>query len=172
MVVLLVAVLLVLVLLAASVTRVAPDTAGLVERLGKFQTVLQPGVAFRIPFVDKVAHRVSLRPMVLQLAAMPLVTNDNKVVSAQPVIHFQVIDPRLAVYEVANFHQGLEQVATLAARQVTGTLDEYGALTGRHHIRQAIATALAQPAAAWGLRITEVDVPAVERASLPSAPSA
>ncbi|WP_328994456.1 SPFH domain-containing protein [Kribbella sp. NBC_01245] len=164
-------VLLVLVLVAASITRVPPNTVALVERLGKFQTALQPGLAFRIPFVDKVAHRVSLQPMVLRMPKIPLANNEGTWVEIEPVIHFQVIDAPKAVYEIANFHQGLEQVATIAARQVVGTLDEYGALAGRGRIRTAIAEALVQPATAWGLRIAEVDVPSVERAKLPSAPT-
>lgn len=168
--VLIVLVLLVLALVAGSITRVPPNTVALVERLGKFQTALQPGLALRIPLLDRVAHRVSLQPMVLRTPAMPLVTNEGKWVEIEPVIHFQVIDARKAVYEIANFHQGLEQVATNAARQIVGTLDEYGALAGRGRIRTAMAEALGQAATAWGLRIAEVDVPSVERAKLPSAP--
>ena len=101
---------LVLVTIARSIKIVPQARAGVVERLGRFNRTLDPGLALVIPFVDRVRPLIDLREQVVSFPPQPVITEDNLVVGIDTVIYFTVTDPKAATYEVANPLQAIEQL--------------------------------------------------------------
>src|SRR5215210_2726673 len=90
--------------LAARTIRIVPQArAGVVERLGRYQRTLAPGLAIVIPFVDRVRPLIDLREQVISFPPQPVITEDNLVVNIDTVTYSQVTDPKSASYEIANF---------------------------------------------------------------------
>src|SRR6202453_4739547 len=90
--------------LASRTVRVVPQArAGVVERLGRYQRTLEPGLAVLRPFVDRLKPLIDLREQVVSFSPQPVITEDNLVVQIDTVIYFQVTDPKAATYEVANY---------------------------------------------------------------------
>src|SRR5918998_2743318 len=96
---------------AASAVRIVPQArAGIVERLGRYQRTLGPGLALIVPFVDRVKPLLDLREQVVSFPPQPVITEDNLVVGIDTVIYFTITDPRSATYEVASPMQAIEQL--------------------------------------------------------------
>ncbi|MBA2517141.1 MAG: SPFH/Band 7/PHB domain protein, partial [Solirubrobacterales bacterium] len=94
---------------AASAVRIVPQArAGIVERLGRYQRTLQPGLTLIIPFVDRVKPLIDLREQVVSFPPQPVITEDNLVVGIDTVIYFQITDSKSVTYEVANPLQAIE----------------------------------------------------------------
>jgi regulator of protease activity HflC (stomatin/prohibitin superfamily) len=163
-VVILVVVAAVLVLLALSVKVVPTSTAFVLERLGAYSRTLEPGVAVVVPVVDRVKARVSLQPQRLTLPATRVTAADGGWLSVRPEIVYAVVDPVKATYEVASFQLSLEQLAGTALRKLLSGLDPAAATRARGELRAALLDVLGEPVAGWGLRIDDVEVPAIERA--------
>ena len=104
--------------------RIVPQSqAYVVERLGRYQAVLQGGFHLLVPFVDRVAARIDLREQVANFPPQPVITADQAMVSIDSVIYFQITDPKSATYEVANFLQAIEQLTATTLRNLIGSLD-------------------------------------------------
>src|SRR4051812_41500510 len=123
--------LVVLVTLVRTVRIVPQATAGIVERLGRFQRTCTPGLTVLVPFVARMRPLLDLREQVVSFPPQPVITQDNLVVSIDTVIYFQVTDARSATYEVANFIQAIEQLTVTTLRNVIGGLDPQATLTSR-----------------------------------------
>src|SRR3712207_9245224 len=107
--------------IAAMTVKIIPQAkAGVVERLGRYQRTLTPGLAIVIPFVDRVRPLIDLREQVVSFPPQPVITEDNLVVSIDTVIYFQVTDPKAATYEIANYIQAVEQLTVTTLRNVVG----------------------------------------------------
>ncbi|OMH33004.1 SPFH domain-containing protein [Tersicoccus sp. Bi-70] len=163
-----VAVLLVVVLvfvitvLVRSVRIVPQARAGVVERLGKYQRTLQPGLSLLIPFVDRLLPMIDLREQVVSFPPQPVITEDNLVVSIDTVVYFQVTDPRAATYEIANYIQAVEQLTTTTLRNVVGGLNLEEALTSRDQINGQLRGVLDEATGRWGIRVSRVELKAIE----------
>src|SRR4051794_2630893 len=120
--------------LVRSVRIVPQQRMDVVERLGKYKRTLSPGLNLLVPFVDAVRTKVDMREQVVSFPPQPVITSDNLVVSIDTVIYYQVIDPKSAVYEIANFIQGIEQLTVTTLRNVIGSLDLEQTLTSRDQI--------------------------------------
>src|SRR3954452_3637547 len=120
LIVLLVIAFVVLLVLARTVRIVPQARAGVVERLGRFQRVLDPGLAIVVPFMDRLRPLIDLREQVVSFPPQPVITEDNLVVSIDTVIYFQVTDPKAATYEIANYIQAIEQLTVTTLRNVIG----------------------------------------------------
>src|SRR3954451_23809054 len=115
--------------------RIVPQaTAMVVERLGRYSKTLEAALPLLIPFVDRVRATVDLREQVVSSPPQPVITSDNLVVSIDTVIYFQPTDPKAAVYEIANYIQGIEQLTVTTLRNVIGSLDLEQTLTSRDQI--------------------------------------
>src|SRR5215472_7406814 len=101
-------ILFVMTVLVRSVRIIPQARAGVVERLGKYQRTLSPGLTLLIPFVDRLLPLLDLREQVVSFPPQPVITSDNLVVSIDTVVYFQVTDPRAATYEIANYITGIE----------------------------------------------------------------
>nr|WP_246405722.1 SPFH domain-containing protein [Modestobacter versicolor] len=148
--------------MAKSVTIVPQAQAKVVERLGRYSRTLSPGLALLVPFVDRVRATIDLREQVISFPPQPVITADNLQVGIDTVVYFQVTDPRLAVYGIANYITGMEQLTTTTLRNVVGGLNLEGALTGRDGINSQLRTVLDGTTGPWGLRVARVEIKAID----------
>jgi regulator of protease activity HflC (stomatin/prohibitin superfamily) len=162
----LIAVIVVAVLILATVVRavriVPQATAGIVERLGRYQRTCTPGLTIVVPFVDRMRPLLDLREQVVSFPPQPVITQDNLVVNIDTVIYFTVTDPRAATYEVANFIQAIEQLTVTTLRNVIGGLDLEGTLTSRDQINGALRGVLDEATGKWGIRVNRVEIKAID----------
>jgi regulator of protease activity HflC (stomatin/prohibitin superfamily) len=143
--------------------RIVPQQRNfVVERLGKYQRTLRPGLNVLVPFIDSVRTKVDLREQVVSFPPQPVITSDNLVVSIDTVLYFKVIDPVKATYEIANFLQAIEQLTVTTLRNVIGSLDLEKALTSREDINQKLSAVLDETTGRWGIKVTRVEIKAIE----------
>jgi regulator of protease activity HflC (stomatin/prohibitin superfamily) len=159
---LIVVALLLVFVLAKSVTIVPQAQAKVVERLGRYSRTLTPGLSILVPFVDRVRATIDLREQVVSFPPQPVITADNLQVGIDTVVYFQVTDPKLAVYGIANYITGMEQLTTTTLRNVVGGLNLEGALTGRDGINSQLREVLDGTTGPWGLRVARVEIKAID----------
>ena len=157
----------VIVLLAILITvgsiRIIPQArAGIVERLGKYQRTLEPGLNLIVPGIDRLRPLVDLREKVVSFPPQPVITEDNLVVNIDTVIYFQVTNPKSATYEIENYIQGIEQLVVTTLRNSVGGLDLEKALTSRDHINAILRGVLDEATSKWGVRVNRVEIKAIE----------
>jgi regulator of protease activity HflC (stomatin/prohibitin superfamily) len=161
-IVLLVLVAFVIIVLVRSVRIVPQARAGVVERLGKYQRTLNPGLTILIPFVDRLLPLLDLREQVVSFPPQPVITEDNLVVSIDTVVYFQVTDARAATYEIANYLGAVEQLTTTTLRNVVGGLNLEEALTSRDNINGQLRIVLDEATGKWGIRVSRVELKAID----------
>ena len=143
--------------------RIVPQgEAQIVERLGKYQRTLGPGMHFLVPFIDQVRQRVDLREQVVPFPPQPVITSDNLVVNIDTVIYYQVTGPEQATYEIANPMAGIEQLAVTTLRNIIGSMDMEQALTGRDSINGQLRGVLDEATGRWGIRVNRVELKAID----------
>jgi regulator of protease activity HflC (stomatin/prohibitin superfamily) len=162
LIVLLLLVVFVVVLIFRTIKIVPQQTALIIERLGKFSRTLEGGIHLLVPFVDKVRANVDLREQVVSFPPQPVITSDNLVVSIDTVIYYSVIDSKSAVYEIANFIQGIEQLTVTTLRNVIGSLDLEQTLTSRDQINGQLRGVLDEATGKWGIRVNRVELKAID----------
>ena len=161
--VLLAGVALVVVVTLMRAVRVVPQQRmDVVERLGRYQRTLKPGLNILVPFVDAVRTKVDMREQVVSFPPQPVITSDNLVVSIDTVLYFKVVDPVRATYEIANFLQAIEQLTVTTLRNVIGSLDLERALTSREEINRHLSGVLDETTGRWGIKVTRVEIKAIE----------
>jgi regulator of protease activity HflC (stomatin/prohibitin superfamily) len=152
----------VLLVLARTIRIIPQAKAGLVERLGRYQRTLNPGVAIVIPFVDRLRPLIDLREAVVSFDPQPVITEDNLVVSIDSVIYFQVTDPKAATYEIANYIQAIEQLTVTTLRNVIGGMSLEATLTSRDEINGQLRGVLDEATGKWGIRVNRVELKAID----------
>ncbi len=161
-VVLLLLALFVLVGVIRSVRIVPQQMAVIIERLGSYSRTLDDGLHLLVPFVDRVRDTIDLREQVVTFPPQPVITSDNLVVSIDTVIYYTVTDAKSAVYEIANFIQGIEQLTVTTLRNVIGSLDLEETLTSRDQINGQLRGVLDQETGRWGIRVNRVELKAID----------
>ncbi len=147
----------------ARAVRVVPQTVALlVERLGRYNRTLDAGLHVIIPFVDRVRAGVDLREQVVSFPPQPVITSDNLVVSIDTVIYFQVTEPKSAVYEIANYITGIEQLTVTTLRNVIGSMDLEQTLTSRDQINGQLRGVLDEATGKWGIRVNRVELKSID----------
>lgn len=152
----------VIIALARAVRIVRQAEAYIVERLGRYSRTLDAGLHLLVPFVDRVRARVDLREQVVSFPPQPVITSDNLVVSIDTVIYFQVTEPQAAVYEIANYYTGIEQLTVTTLRNVIGTMDLEQTLTSRDQINGQLRGVLDEATGKWGIRVNRVELKAID----------
>ncbi|MFS8097456.1 SPFH/Band 7/PHB domain protein [Lentzea alba] len=143
--------------------RIVPQArARNVERLGRYQRTLTPGLNFVIPYIDRVYPAIDLREQVVSFQPQPVITEDNLVVQIDTVLYFQVTDPRSAAYEIASFLQAVEQLTVTTLRNVVGSMDLEKTLTSRDTINNQLRGVLDDATGKWGLRVNRVEIKAID----------
>lgn len=163
--IILVVVAIVAITVVAKAVRVVPQAGALIiERLGKYQTTMYAGFHILVPFIDKVRAQVDLREQVVSFPPQPVITSDNLVVSIDTVIYFQVTQPQAAVYEIANYITGIEQLTVTTLRNVVGSMDLEQTLTSRDQINGQLRGVLDEATGRWGVRVNRVELKEIGRA--------
>src|SRR5438270_6482341 len=143
--------------------RIVPQaSAGIIERLGRYQRTCTPGLTILVPFVDRLRPLLDLREQVVSFPPQPVITEDNLVVSIDTVIYFQVTDPRAATYEIANYIQAIEQLTVTTLRNVIGGLALERTLTSRDEINNQLRGVLDEATGRGGIRVGRVEVKAID----------
>jgi regulator of protease activity HflC (stomatin/prohibitin superfamily) len=153
---------LVLVTLARTIRIVPQARAGVIERLGRYNRTLTPGLAIVVPFVDRLRPLIDLREQVVSFQPQPVITEDNLVVSIDTVLYFQVTDAKAATYEIANYIQGIEQLTVTTLRNVIGGLALEKTLTSRDEINNQLRGVLDEATGKWGIRVNRVEIKAID----------
>ncbi|WP_084215729.1 SPFH domain-containing protein [Pseudonocardia spinosispora] len=155
-------VLLVIIMIVKSVQIIPQGSVAIVERLGRYKTTKQPGLCFLMPFVDRVRQRVDMRQQVVSFPPQPVITQDNLTVRVDTVVYYTVIDPKNALYGVANYLDGVQNVTTTTLRNVVGGMSLEQSLTSRDQINTVLRGGLDEATGQWGIRINRVDIKAIE----------
>lgn len=152
-----------IVIVVVRAIRVVPQSRALViERLGKFHSEMFAGIHLLIPFIDRVASQVDLREQVTSFPPQPVITADNVVVSIDSVIYHQVMDPKAATYQIANYIQAIEQLTVSTLRNVIGSMDLEQTLTSRDQIKDQLRGVLDEATGQWGIRVNRVEIKAID----------
>ena len=139
--------------------RIVPQAnAYVLERLGAYYSTWQVGLHFKIPLVDKVARKVSLKEHVIDFPPQPVITKDNVTIEIDTVVYFQITDPKLFAYGVENPMAAIENLTATTLRNIIGELELDGTLTSREHINSKIRLVLDEATDAWGIKINRVEV--------------
>ena len=152
----------VLLVLARAIRIVPQARAGVVERLGRYQRTLSPGLAILVPFIDRLTPLIDLREQVVSFEPQPVITEDNLVVSIDSVIYFQVTDPKAATYEIADFIRAIEQLTVTTLRNVIGGMALETTLTSRDEINSQLRGVLDEATGKWGIRVNRVELKAID----------
>jgi regulator of protease activity HflC (stomatin/prohibitin superfamily) len=152
----------VVVILARTIRIVPQARAGIIERLGRYNRTLNPGLAIVVPFIDRLRPLIDLREQVVSFAPQPVITEDNLVVSIDTVIYYQVTDAKAATYEIANFIQAIEQLTVTTLRNVIGGLALEKTLTSRDEVNQQLRGVLDEATGKWGIRVNRVELKAID----------
>lgn len=148
--------------IARSIVVVRQTQAYIVERLGRYQRTMDAGLHLLVPFIDRVRAKVDMRELVYSFPPQSVITSDNLVVDIDSVIYFQVTEPRAAVYEIANYITGVEQLTTTTLRNIVGTMDLEQTLTSRDQINGQLRGVLDEATGKWGIRVNRVELKAIE----------
>src|SRR3954469_6390655 len=152
-----------LLFVASRTIRIIPQArAGVVERLGRYNRTLEPGLTIVVPFVDRVKPLLDLREQVVSFPPSGVITQDNVTVNIDTVLYFTITDPKSASYEVANPLQAIEQLTVTTLRNVIGGLTLEDSLTSRDQINSQLRTVLDEATGKWGIRINRVELKAVD----------
>ena len=147
------------VIVVVKAIRVVPQQHALViERLGRFYTVLQPGLNFVIPFVDRVAYKHDLREIPFDVPSQICITKDNTQLQVDGILYFQVTDPRLASYGSSNYMVAITQLAQTTLRSVIGRMELDRTFEERDHINSLVVAALDLAAASWGVKVLRYEI--------------
>lgn len=147
------------ILFVAMVVRIVPQqSAYVVERLGKFHSVLNAGIAFIFPIMDRVAYKHTLKEIALDIPEQVCITKDNVQVGVDGVVFMQVIDPKLASYGITDYNFAVIQLAQTTMRSEVGKIDLDRTFEERGHINSQVVAAVDEAARAWGVKILRYEI--------------
>lgn len=139
--------------------RIVPQAqAYVLERLGAYSSTWQVGLHFKIPLIEKVARKVSLKEKVIDFPPQPVITKDNVTMEIDTVIYYQITDPKLYTYGVERPLAAIENLSATTLRNIIGDLELDGTLTSREHINGKIRLILDEATDPWGIKINRVEV--------------
>lgn len=147
------------IILVSSIKIVRQSTAVVVERLGKFHRLLNTGVHFIIPFIDRsVGGPISLKERVADFAPQPVITKDNVTMQIDTVVYYQVTDAKLFTYGVENPIRAIENLTATTLRNLVGELELDGTLTSRDTVNSKMRIILDEATDPWGIKINRVEL--------------
>jgi len=149
---------LVLVIVISGITFVQQSRAYVIERLGAFHTVWGVGPHFKVPFIDKIARRVSLKEQVLDYPPQPVITKDNVTMQIDTVVYFQITDPKLYTYGVEKPMTAMETLTATTLRNIIGDLELDQTLTSRDIINTKMRAILDEATDPWGIKVNRVEL--------------
>ena len=149
---------LVLFILISCIVVVQQSRAYVIERLGAFQSVWGVGMHFKVPFLDRIAKRVSLKEQVLDYPPQPVITKDNVTMQIDTVVYFQITDPKLYTYGVEKPMIAMETLTATTLRNIIGDLELDQTLTSRDVINTKMRAILDDATDPWGIKVNRVEL--------------
>lgn len=147
------------IIFAIKAIKVVPQqSAWIVERLGKFHAVLNPGLNVVIPFIDRVAYKHSLKEVPLDTPSQVCITKDNTQLSVDGVLFFQVTDPMRASYGTSNYIIAITQLAQTTLRSVIGKMELDKTFEERELINKSVVSAIDEAALNWGVKVLRYEI--------------
>ena len=149
---------LVLLIIVKNIYIVQQSRAYVVERLGAFQNVWEVGLHFKIPFIERVAKKVSLKEQVMDYPPQPVITKDNVTMQIDTVIYYQITDPKLYTYGVEHPMSAIETLTATTLRNIIGDLELDQTLTSRDTINSEMRVILDEATDPWGIKVNRVEL--------------
>ena len=148
----------ILILLVVNIRIVPQSEAYIMERLGGYLTTWQVGLHVKVPVIDRIANKVSLKERVLDFQPQPVITKDNVTMMIDTVIYFQITDPKLYTYGVENPMNAIENLSATTLRNIIGELELDETLTSRDVINTKMRSILDEATDPWGIKVNRVEV--------------
>ncbi len=145
-------------LIIPNIKVVQQSRAYVIERLGVFQSVWGVGMHFKIPFVDRIARKVSLKEQVLDYPPQPVITKDNVTMQIDTVVYFQITDPKLYCYGVEQPMMAMETLTATTLRNIIGDLELDQTLTSRDVVNTKMRAILDEATDPWGIKVNRVEL--------------
>ncbi len=146
------------VIVISNIAVVQQSKAYVIERLGAFQSVWSVGIHIKIPFLDRIAKRVSLKEQVLDYPPQAVITKDNVTMQIDTVVYFQITDPKLYAYGVEHPMMAMETLTATTLRNIIGELELDQTLTSRDIINTKMRTILDEATDPWGIKVNRVEL--------------
>jgi regulator of protease activity HflC (stomatin/prohibitin superfamily) len=137
---------------------VPQQNAWVVEKLGRYDRTLTPGLKFVLPFIERVAYKHSLKEVPLDVPSQVCITKDNTQLQVDGIIYFQVTDPMRASYGSSNYIQAITQLAQTLLRSVIGKMELDKTFEERDHINMSVVAALDEAATNWGVKVLRYEI--------------
>ena len=147
-----------LMIIISNIAVVQQSRAYVIERLGAFQTVWGVGLHFKVPFIDRIARRVSLKEQVHDYPPQPVITKDNVTMQIDTVVYFQITDPKLYTYGVEQPMAAMETLTATTLRNIIGDLELDQTLTSRDIINTKMRAILDEATDPWGIKVNRVEL--------------
>ena len=147
-----------LAIIVANIKIVPQAHAFVVERLGAFHASWGTGLHVKIPFIDRIAKKVSLKEQVIDFPPQPVITKDNVTMQIDTVVYFQITDPKLYAYGVENPMSAIENLTATTLRNIIGEMELDHTLTSRDVINSKIRVVLDEATDAWGIKVNRVEL--------------
>ena len=148
----------VLIIIIKNICVVQQSRAYVVERLGAFSAVWGVGIHFKVPFIERIAKRVSLKEQVLDYPPQPVITKDNVTMQIDTVVYFSITDPKLYTYGVEHPMMAMETLTATTLRNIIGDLELDQTLTSRDVINTKMRAILDEATDPWGIKVTRVEL--------------
>lgn len=147
-----------IVFVVKTINVVPQQHAWVVERLGKYNATLGPGLNIVLPFIDRIAYKHSLKEIPLDVPSQVCITKDNTQLQVDGILYFQVTDAMRASYGSSNFIAAITQLAQTTLRSVIGRMELDKTFEEREHINKAIVSAIDESAANWGVKVLRYEI--------------
>ena len=154
----LVLVVIAIIFIARTIRIVPQQNAFVVERLGKYDRTLTPGLKFVIPFIERVAYKHSLKEVPLDVPSQVCITRDNTQLQVDGILYFQVTDPMRASYGSSDYLMAITQLAQTTLRSVVGRMELDKTFEERNLINASIVSALDEAATTWGVKVLRYEI--------------
>jgi len=151
-------VILVFVTIALGVRIVPQGSKHVVQRLGKFHKTLGPGLNIIVPYIDRVAYKITTKDIVMDIPSQDVITRDNVVIIANAVAYINILSPEKAVYGVENYRIAIQNLVQTSLRSIVGEMDLDDALSSRDQIKAKLKTAISDDIADWGITLKTVEI--------------
>ena len=149
----------IIIIVIVSNIKIVPQAhAFVMERLGTYSGSWETGLHVMVPFIDRIAKRVSLKEQVIDFPPQPVITKDNVTMQIDTVVYFQITDPKLYVYGVERPISAIENLSATTLRNIIGDLELDNTLTSRDVINTKIRTILDEATDAWGIKVNRVEL--------------
>ena len=147
-----------LIIVISNIHIVQQSRAYVIERLGAFSKVWQVGMHVKVPFIERVAKKVSLKEQVLDYPPQPVITKDNVTMQIDTVIYFQITDPKLYTYGVEHPMNAIENLTATTLRNIIGDMELDQSLTSRDTINSRMRSILDEATDPWGIKVNRVEL--------------